>query len=44
MNFHLTPHQYVTVGYSELFVGEFIKKTGPGQNAELFYLVYTIRW
>ena len=43
-SFHLTPHQDVSVGYSELFAGEFLKKTGPGQNARLFYLLYTFRW
>ncbi len=43
-NFHLTTHQDIVVGYSKLFAGEFIKKTGNPDSPELFYLQYTYRW
>jgi hypothetical protein len=44
VNLHLTPYQDITFGYSELFADEFIKKTGPGQNAGLLYVLCTTRW
>jgi hypothetical protein len=43
-NFHLTTHQDVVVGYSKLFVGEFLKRTGNPDSPEFFYLQYTYRW
>jgi hypothetical protein len=43
-NFHMTAHQDLLVGYSKLFAGEFIKRTGPNVSPELFYLQYTYRW
>jgi hypothetical protein len=43
-NFHITPQLDLTVGYSELFAGDFIRQTGPGQNPRLFYLLLTSRW
>jgi hypothetical protein len=43
-NFHVTAHQDVLVGYSKLFAGEFIKRTGNPESPELFYLQYTYRW
>jgi Alginate export len=43
-NFHMTTHQDILVGYSKLFAGEFIKKTGNPESPELFYLQYTYRW
>jgi hypothetical protein len=42
-NFHMTTHQDILVGYSKLFAGEFIKKTGNPDSPELFYLQYTFR-
>lgn len=43
-NFHLTPHQDLLIGYSKLFAGDFIKRTGPNVSPELFYLMYNLRW
>jgi hypothetical protein len=43
-NFHMTSHQDVLVGYSKLFAGEFIKRTGNPDSPELFYLQYSYRW
>jgi hypothetical protein len=34
----------VLVGFSKLYAGEFIKRTGPGVSPELFYLQYSFRW
>ncbi|MBO0700584.1 MAG: alginate export family protein, partial [Zavarzinella sp.] len=44
VNFHLTPHQDVLVGYSKLFAGDFIRATGPAVSPELFYAMYNFRW
>lgn len=43
-NFHLTMHQDVLVGFSQLFAGEFIRKTGSPRSPELFYLQYSYKW
>jgi hypothetical protein len=43
-NFHLTPHQDLVLGYSKLFAGDFIRKTGANVSPELFYAMYNIRW
>jgi hypothetical protein len=44
MNFHLDSHQDVVVGWSKLYAGTFIKRTGPAVSPELFYVQYTFRW
>ncbi len=44
VNLHLTPQQDVTFGYSKLFAGEFIRKTGPGRDISLLYVLLTTRW
>jgi hypothetical protein len=44
VNFHLTAHQDVLVGYSKLFAGDFIRATGPAVSPELFYVMYNFRW
>lgn len=44
VNFHLTAHQDLLIGYSVLFAGEFIRNTGPGQDPQLFYTQYSFRW
>ncbi|MCI0637778.1 MAG: alginate export family protein [Gemmataceae bacterium] len=44
LNFHLSPHQDILVGYSKLFAGDFIRGTRPGQSPELFYVQYSFRW
>jgi hypothetical protein len=43
-NFHLTQNQDLWVGYSKLYQGSFLKKTGFGPSPELFYLQYSFRW
>jgi len=43
-NFHMTSHQDFLVGYSKLFAGDFIRRTGNPDSPELLYLQYTYRW
>jgi hypothetical protein len=43
-NFHLSMHQDILVGYSKLFAGAFIRRTGPPGSPEYFYLQYSYRW
>jgi hypothetical protein len=44
VNFQLTAHQDILIGYSKLFAGSFIAKTGPNVSPELFYLQHQLRW
>lgn len=44
VNFHLTAHQDILIGYSKLFAGPFIRNTGPDVSPELFYLQHQLRW
>jgi hypothetical protein len=44
VNFHLTQNQDVWVGWSKLYEGSFLKKTGLGPDPELFYVQYSFRW
>jgi hypothetical protein len=44
VNFHLTAHQDILVGFSKLFPGNFIRQTGPDVSPELFYLQHQLRW
>jgi hypothetical protein len=44
VNFHLTPHADVLIGYSKLYAGEFIRRTGPDVSPELFYVMCNYRW
>jgi hypothetical protein len=44
VNFHLAQNQDLWVGYSHLYEGSFLKKTGPGPDPELFYVQYSFRW
>jgi hypothetical protein len=44
VNFHLTAHQDILLGFSKLFPGRFIRDTGPNVSPELFYLQHQIRW
>jgi hypothetical protein len=44
VNFHLSQHQDLAVGYSKLFAGDFIRNTGANVSPELFYLMYNFRW
>jgi hypothetical protein len=43
-NFHLSQHQDILLGYSKLFSGSFIKRTGPGVSPEFFYAQYCFKW
>lgn len=43
-NFHMGPHSDVMVGYSRLFAGRYLRETGAGDDPNLFYLQYGIRW
>src|SRR5262249_15425922 len=42
-NFHLSFHQDILVGYSILFPGEFIRKTGSPTEPQLFYVQYSYK-
>ena len=44
VNFHLTRHSDLLLGYSMLQAGDFIRNTGPGRNPETTYFIYTFRW
>jgi hypothetical protein len=43
-NFHLSMHQDILVGYSHLYAGSFIKRTGSPLSPDYFYLQYSFRW
>jgi hypothetical protein len=43
-NFHLTFHQDILVGYSQLWAGEFLINNGRNRNPQLFYLQYSYKW
>jgi hypothetical protein len=44
VNFHLTSHQDVLVGYEHLWAGPFLQQTGPGTSPDYLYLQYMYRW
>jgi hypothetical protein len=44
VNFHLSAHSDILLGYSKLFAGGFIDRTGPSVSPELFYFMYSFRW
>ena len=44
VSFHLDAHSDLLFGYSKLWAGEFIKRTGPGGSPECFYAQYSFRW
>jgi hypothetical protein len=43
-NFHLNFHQDILVGYSVMFAGEFIRKTGNPTSPQLLYVQYSYKW
>jgi hypothetical protein len=43
-NAHVSRHQDVLFGYSKLFAGDFIKKTGANVSPDFFYLQYVFRF
>lgn len=44
LSVQLATHSNLLVGWSKLFAGDFIKRTGPDVSPELFYLQYNYRW
>jgi Alginate export len=44
LNFHLTPHQDVVLGYSRLFAGRFLRATGTTNDPQYFYAQYSFRF
>ena len=44
VNFHISRHQDVLVGYSKLFSGTFVNNQRPGISPDFFYAQYTIRF
>ncbi len=44
VNFHVSRHQDILVGYSKLFTGNFIENQRPGIAPDLFYVQYNIRF
>jgi hypothetical protein len=44
LNFHLGPHSDLLTGYSKLFAGTFIDKSGPAVSPGLTYVQYEFRW
>lgn len=47
LNFHLSKHSDICVGYCKLFGGEFLEKTAAANRAvdsDLFFLMYNYRW
>lgn len=44
VNFHLTAHQDILIGYSKLFAGSYIRNTGPDVSPELLYVQHQLRW
>lgn len=43
-NVHASRHQDILFGYSKLFSGDFIKKTGANVSPDFFYLQYVFRF
>jgi hypothetical protein len=48
VNFHLGPHSDILTGWSQLYAGDFLRKTATTPagkfDPELFYFMYNIRW
>jgi hypothetical protein len=42
--YHLSNHQDVLVGWSQIWSGEFIRKSGPATNPQYWYMQYSYRW
>jgi len=43
INLHMSKHANVMVGYSRLFAGDFLQRTGH-TSPEMLFLMYTTRW
>ena len=44
VNLHLSRRSDILLGYSHLWAGNFLERTGPGQDASLWYFMYNFRW
>lgn len=44
VNFPLTDHQDILIGYSKLLAGPYMERTGPNVSPDLFYLQHQLRW
>ena len=44
VNFHVSRHQDILVGYSKLFTGNFIENQRQGIAPDLFYVQYNMRF
>lgn len=44
INVHLGTHSDLLLGYSKLFTGSFLDRTGPGRSPEFFFGQYSFRW
>jgi hypothetical protein len=44
VSFHLSPHGDILFGYSKLFAGTFIERTGPMGSPDFTYVQYSFRW
>lgn len=42
--YHLSNHQDVLVGWSQIWSGEYIRKSGPATNPQYWYMQYSYRW
>jgi hypothetical protein len=40
----VTPYANLSVGYSQMFQGDFIQRTGPNVSPSLLYFIATYRW
>lgn len=44
VNLHVSRRSDILVGYSYMWAGNFVEETGPGQDPQLFYVMYNLRW
>lgn len=44
LNFHLTRRTDLMLGFSKMWAGEFLERTGSGLDPELFFAMYNVRW
>jgi hypothetical protein len=44
LSFQLGAHSNLLFGWSKLYSGEFIQRTGPNTSPELLYMQYSFRW
>ncbi len=44
LNYTIDVHQSVLLGWSHFWAGEFVRSTGPSDNEDFFYLMYTLKF